>query len=107
MQNLLRMVSVAFAAALAVPVFAYAFPFGGQASIVRPCYNDAIYTNLGPPRGGELIWTSGTITYPFGAPQHAGQWMLGLADVPYFCIVEILPLTIWPGTHIMMMGSSQ
>lgn len=90
-----------------VPTLSTAFPFGGQASIVRPCYNQVIYANLGPPRGGPYIWSPSTKTYLFGPPRHAGQWLLGLAGVPYFCIVILRPLTVWPGTHIIMMGSSQ
>jgi len=96
-----------FILALTYPRTADAFPFGGQASLVSPCYNQVIYANLGPPIGGPYIWSPSTRTYQFGPPRHAGQWLLGLAGAPYFCIIEILPLTVWPGTHIMMMGSSQ
>ncbi len=98
---------LAAAIALFVPHTVLAFPFGGQASIVVPCYNNAIYANLGPPRGGPFIWTPATRTYQFGPPRHAGQWLLGLANSPYYCIVSITPLIVWPGTNIMMMGSSQ
>lgn len=89
------------------PLVTEAFPFGGQASIVRPCYNQVIYAALGPPRGGPYIWSASTRTYLFGPPRHAGQWLLGLASAPYFCIVVLRPLTVWPGSHIIMMGSSQ
>ncbi len=92
---------------LASPAFAFAFPFGGQAGIVIPCYNQAIYANLGPPRGGPYVWTPSTKTYQFGPPTHAGQWLLGLASAPYYCIVSIQPVIVWPGTYITMMGSSQ
>lgn len=91
---------------LSTPFVAYAFPFGGQASIVVPCYNQAIYANLGPPRGGPYIWTPSTKTYQFGPPSHAGQWLLGLAGAPYYCIVSVDPIIVWPGTYITMMGSS-
>ncbi len=94
-------------AALAAPLTALAFPFGGQASIVVPCYNQAIYANLGPPRGGPYVWTPSTRTYQFGAPTHAGQWLLGLAGAPYFCVVSRQPVIVWAGTYITMMGSSQ
>ncbi|MEK7628517.1 MAG: hypothetical protein AAB421_03810 [Patescibacteria group bacterium] len=96
-----------FLAVWTIPQFTEAFPFGGQAGIVRPCYNQVIYASLGPPVGGPYIWSKGTRTYSFGPPRHAGQWLLGLAGAPYFCIVILRPLTVWPGTHIMMMGSSQ
>jgi len=92
---------------LLYPAFAFAFPFGGQASIVIPCYNQAIYAKLGPPRGGPYVWTPSTKTYQFGAPTHAGQWLLGLASAPYYCIVSVQPVIVWPGTYITMMGSSQ
>ena len=93
--------------ALVFPVFAFAFPFGGQASMVVHCYNQAIYANLGPPRGGPYVWTPSTKTYQFGAPTHGGQWLLGLAGAPYYCIVSTQPVIVWPGTYITMMGSSQ
>ena len=89
------------------PDVAAAFPFGGQASIVRPCYNQVIYTSLGPPNGGPYIWAPSTKTYLFGPPQHAGQWMLGLASITYYCIISRRPLITWPGSLITMMGSSQ
>lgn len=92
---------------LLMPTITLADPFGGQASIVVPCYNQAIYANLGPPRGGQYIWSPSTRTYQFGPPQHAGQWLLGLSGVPWYCIVQYQPLTVWPGRHIIMMGSSQ
>ncbi len=93
--------------ALIFPAVAFAFPFGGQASIVIPCYNNAIYAGLGPPRGGPYIWTPGTRTYQFGPPTHAGQWLLGLAGIPYYCIVSVVPIIVWSGSMITMMGSSQ
>lgn len=93
--------------ASALPLFAHAFPFGGRASIVLRCvYNSTIYSNLGPPRGGEYIWTTATKTYQFGPPAYAGQWLLGLAGAPYYCIYKISPLTIYTGIAITMMGSS-
>mgnify|MGYP001558927188 CR=1 FL=1 len=92
---------------LAVPFVAQAFPFGGRASTVLQCpYNSTIYVNLGPPVGGEYIWTSATRTYQFGPPANAGQWLLGLAGAPYYCIYKISPLTIYTGIAITMMGSS-
>ena len=98
--------TVAAAILLGAPAFALAFPFGGQVGIVKPCYNQAIYANLGPPRGGPYIWSTGTKTYQFGPPSHGGQWLLGLASAPYYCIISIQPVIVWPGTYITMMGSS-
>lgn len=92
---------------LFAPLFAAAAPFGGMATQVVPCYNEAIYANLSGPRGGPHIWTPSTRTYPFGPPTHAGQWLLGLSGAPYYCIVSILPVIVWEGTSITMMGSSR
>lgn len=99
--------SLALVATLSLPSAAAAFPFGGQAFIVRPCYNNAIYVGLGPPRGGPFVWAPGTRTYSFGPPTHSGQWLLGLAGIPYYCIVSIQPVIVWSGTYITMMGSSR
>ncbi len=92
--------------ALIVPTTALAFPFGGQVSTVKPCYNRAIFAQVGPPRGGAYIWTPSTKTYEFGAPSFSGQWLLGLASAPYFCVVSIMPVDVWSGIAIDMMGSS-
>ena len=93
--------------AVLFPVLAYAFPFGGQISTIVPCYNQAIYSMLGPPVGGPYIWTPATKTYEFGPPSHSGQWLLGLASAPYYCLVSIQPIIVWAGIAIDMMGSSQ
>jgi hypothetical protein len=95
------------ALALVMPSVALAFPFGGRTMQVVPCYNQAIYASVGAPRGGPFVWTPATRTYSFGPPTHSGQWLLGLAGAPYYCIVSIMPVIVWPGTNITMMGSSQ
>ena len=92
---------------LLTPLLASAAPFGGSASQVVPCYNGAVFANVGPPRGGQFIWTPSTQTYRFGPPSHAGQWLLGLSGVPYYCIVSIEPVIVWPGIDITMLGTSQ
>jgi len=92
---------------LLLPNLALGFPFGGRASTVLRCvYNSTIYANLGPPRGGEYIWTTATKTYQFGPPAYAGQWLLGLAGAPYYCIYSVSPLIIYSGIAMTMMGSS-
>ncbi len=103
-----RVVATCTAAALLLPVFAYAFPFGGRASVVLPCYyNSTIYVVLGPPIGGPYVWTTTTKTYKFGAPTHAGQWLLGLAGAPYYCLYSVAPEITYDAVAIIMMGSSQ
>ncbi len=92
--------------AILLPSFAFAFPFGGQISVAVPCYNQAIFARIGAPRGGDYIWTPSTKTYQFGPPSFSGQWLLGLASAPYYCIVTIEPLVVWTGIAIDMMGSS-
>ena len=91
---------------LALPALTFAFPFGGQINQIIFCYNNAIYTNLGPPRGGPFIWTPSTRTYRFGPPQRSGQWLLGLAAPPYYCIVSKQPIIVWSGILMTMEGSS-
>lgn len=92
---------------LLFPTFSFAFPIGGAIGVIRPCYNNAIYVALGPPRGGAFIWTPSTKTYQFGPPRRSGQWVLGLASAPYYCVVSIFPVEVWAGIHIDMMGSSR
>ena len=91
-----------------VPQKAEAFPWGGQFKQVIFCFNNVIWALTGPPRGGKYIWVPGsTRTYDYGPPAHAGQWGLGLAAPPYFCIVTPLPLVVFPGIIMTMLGSSR
>ncbi|MDP3646037.1 MAG: hypothetical protein Q8R25_03040 [bacterium] len=99
--------ALAVAVALIIPTTISAFPYGGQISQIVFCYNKAIFARTGPPRGGDFIWTPSTKTYQFGPPQHAGQWHLGLAGPPYYCVVSIEPVIVWAGILITMMGSSR
>src|SRR5262245_51762808 len=92
--------------AVLFPFFTYAIPFGGAIGVLLNCYNVAIFTVLGPPRGGSYIWSPATRTYQFGPPRAMGQWLLGLASAPYYCTYSINPVLVAPGLHIDMMGSS-
>ncbi|HEY4488459.1 MAG TPA: hypothetical protein VJB97_02995 [Candidatus Paceibacterota bacterium] len=103
----LRIVALLSTLVILTPAVASAFPFGGQAGLVLPCFNNAIYVNVGAPIGGAYIWTPATLTYQFGAPTHSGQWLLGLASAPYYCIISIQPVIVWPGIAITMLGTSQ
>lgn len=102
----LRVAAAGSIVALVFPIFAYAIPFGGSIGVLLPCYNTAIFTLLGPPRGGQYIWSPATRTYQFGPPRAVGQWLLGLASAPYYCVYSIFPVLVAPGLHIDMMGSS-
>jgi hypothetical protein len=99
-------IAAAISAVLFAPALVFAFPFGGQINQIIFCYNNAIYTNLGPPRGGPFIWTPSTRTYRFGPPMRTGQWLLGLAAPPYYCIVSKQPIIVWSGILMTMEGSS-
>ena len=80
--------------------------FGGKVSAAIPCFNVAIWTTVGAPRGGIYIWTPATRTYPFGPPG-SGRYTLGLYGIPYFCIVSIAPLIVFPGIAMTMEASSR
>jgi hypothetical protein len=92
--------------ALMIPSAAFAANvFGGKVSVSIPCFNVAIWNTVGAPRGGIYIWTPATRTYPYGAPG-PGRWTLGLYGLPYFCIVTVAPLIVFPGISMTMEGSS-
>jgi len=80
--------------------------FGGRVGASFPCFNVAIWTTVGAPRGGLYIWTPATRTYPYGRPA-SGKWVLGLYGIPYFCIVWIAPLFVLPGISMTMVGTSR
>ena len=105
-QFVLPLIVILIAIALVIPMVTSAFPYGGQISQIIFCYNNAIFARTGAPRGGDFIWTPSTRTYQFGPPSHVGQWHLGLAGPPYYCVVSIEPVIVWPGILITMMGSS-
>lgn len=80
--------------------------FGGRVGASFPCFNIAIWTTVGAPRGGLYIWTPATKTYPYGRPA-SGKYVLGLYGIPYFCIVLIAPLYVLPGVSMTMVGTSR
>lgn len=95
-----------------VPNTAAAYPFGGQTSLVLPCFvfgfvPYGFLALLGPPNPGFYIWTPFTDTYPNGPPTHPGQWLLGQTSIPYICVISPIGPVIIPGITIAMMGSSQ
>ena len=92
---------------LVLPSSALAYPFGGAIGQIIFCYSNAIYTAIGPPNGGPFVYTLSTRTYMFGAPLHVGQWLLGLAAPPYYCLVSRQPTVVFSGILMTMEGSSQ
>ena len=101
-----RRTGIVIAILFCMPVTASAMLVGGSINQLVFCYNNAIYAGLGPPRGGPFIWTPSTKTYQFGPPRQTGQWLLGLASPPYYCLVSPDPIIVWSGIMITMMGSS-
>ena len=93
---------------LIAPIANAGIEWGGQVQRVHACWNNVIFTTVGPPIGGNYMWAPGvTRTYGNGAPSHPGQWLMGLYGAPYFCIVTQIPLMTWPGTLMTLMGSSR
>ena len=91
---------------LLTPQKAQAFEWGGRFNTVIPCFNAVIWAQTGAPRGGNYIWTPATATYANGPPSSAGQYGIGLAGPPYFCIVFPYPLVVFPGIIMTMLGTS-
>jgi Lamin Tail Domain len=79
---------------------------GGSIGTIIFCHNGAIFAAVGPPRAGPFIWTPATRTYQYGPPTHMGQWLLGLAAPPYYCLVSSDPIIVWAGILMTMEGSS-
>lgn len=104
--NKARVFAVTALFLITLPSVAAAYPFGGSIRQIIFCYNNAIYTAVGPPRGGPFIWTPSTRTYQYGPPTHSGQWLLGLAAPPYYCLVSRQPIIVWSGVLMTMEGSS-
>ena len=101
-------VAFALVAFVFTPRAAEAYPFGGQVAAVWGCYDQKIYAMLSGPIGGPYVWDhSKTRTYQFGPPRRTGQWLLGIAGGPSFCVRSVNPLYVPPATLIVMMGSSQ
>ncbi len=84
-----------------------AFSWGGQFTSVIPCMGGNIWVSVSAPRGGAFIWTPITKTFQYGPPRHAGQYGLGLAGPPTFCLVSPFPVIPIPGIIMLMLGTSQ
>src|SRR3989344_6256928 len=92
-------IAVGFLAPLSASAFG--FSFGGRINKVVPCIS-----GLGPslhitirPAGvfaPMYIWTPATFTGLFGTPRNIGQQVLGIADIPYVCVIPVTPLIILP-----------
>ncbi|PCI29808.1 hypothetical protein COB52_02155 [Candidatus Kaiserbacteria bacterium] len=111
-KHISAIVIIAIVAAIGLVFLTYtqkseAFIWGGQFSSVIPCWNAVTWVRVGAPLGGDFIWTPGvTRTFDYGRPTHAGQYGLGLAAPPYFCIVSPFPVIVIPGIIMTMLGTS-
>jgi len=93
---------------ISIPKQAGAFPWGGRFNTVIKCWNDVTWVQVGPPRGGTFIWDpTVTETYAYGPPQHAGQYGLGLAAPPYWCVITPTPVNLKYGIIMTMLGTSR
>ena len=100
----------------ATPVIANAIiPFGGPvlpwicpADIpgVCSCQEGGKFAIVGPPNPGAFVWGFFTRNYSSGVPQLTGQYVLGMATIPYYCIASLFPVTIYTGLYVSFAGSS-
>ncbi len=99
---------------LGMPFYALAFglSFGGRVSTLPlPCLNGGLYVTVLSARGIDplfpepYIWTLGTITFLAGPPTHLGQKILGIADIPYVCVISSPPYSL-PGLRMQIVGTS-
>lgn len=80
-------------------------PFGGRTLTAISCRNAVIYTIIGPPVGGNYVWTPGTRTYLYGPPS-VGRWNLGTAGPPSICVISVNPPIFFFGLTMIMLGTS-
>lgn len=111
-----RFVVVMIAIVCVLPLSAHAIYFGGPVipfpcplgpTGVCVCLNVATYVVVGPPRPGAFVWSLVSKTYASGPAWTAGQYVLGRASVPYFCVLSVLPTIVVPGLHVDFLGTSR
>ena len=80
------------------------FSFGGRVLTVTPC-SSGLHVTIFPAGVFPVsyIWTPVTITFSAGPPNHPGQQILGLYDIPYVCFVGTVPLF---GFRMFLVGTS-
>ncbi len=86
-------------------------PFGGKIVTEWPCFNGGLYftvLNLGGIGSGAFTFAPGSIPYPWGPPR-PGVNTVGIADVPYGCVIGFLPNGVpitWFAPRVFMQGTS-
>ncbi|MSR70952.1 hypothetical protein EXS62_02840 [Candidatus Kaiserbacteria bacterium] len=106
------LIALVIAAGLTTPTAAYALgvPFGGRVTAVWPCFNGGMYEVVVGPKGGAFVWTPFSLTY-LNYQIRPGVSQLGVADVPYGCVVGFTPTTppipiVWFGLRVQIIGTS-
>lgn len=77
---------------------------GGPIIKIQKCFNDATYVELGGSAGGPFVLTNSTKNYQDTIPARKGQWIIGTAGAPYYCLASLTPTQVWPGTYVATMS---
>jgi len=89
--------------------------FGGRILSVLPClspFGPSLQVNILPAGGvsTSYIWTPATITFLAGPPNHPGQQILGVADIPFACVIPspffFIPAVTLFGQRMQFIGTS-
>lgn len=89
--------------------------FGGKVLSILPCvstFGPSLQVNILPAGGisTSYIWTPATISFLAGPPTHPGQQILGVADIPFVCIIPspffFIPAVTLFGQRIQFLGTS-
>jgi len=84
-------------------------PFGGPITWYFPGCNQGSLLYVGPPVGGQFMYTGSSKSFLFGPPTHVGQYLLGMSAGYLVCTVpcKIGACPIGGGELILFHGSSQ
>jgi hypothetical protein len=111
-------IAVIFFVLAALPFSAYAAfgtSFGGRVVSVLPCLSPlgpSLQVNIAPAGGfsTSYIWTPATVTFMAGPPNHPGQQNLGVADIPFACVIPspffFIPALTLFGQRMQFIGTS-
>ena len=90
---------------------AFGFSFGGRILAVIPCVSGlgpSLWVSIKPAGvfAPTYIWTPATITKLVGPPRNPGQQVLGVADVPFVCVIPAkIPIPLY-GLRMQIVGTS-
>ena len=109
LQHIVFVAALLFISLVPLSASALGLSFGGRIVAIYPtCLNGGIWVAISPagPHQPFYIWTPATLTYSAGPPKSIGQQILGVADIPYVCVVSWYPYVQLVGERIQFMGSS-